>query len=490
MNDDSQANIVNTPIQSNDNSDNVILHISDLHFIKNTNEIVIAKNDTIQRDLIRRLQELREQWKPNILCITGDISDKNKDGGYEQAQIFISRLADELGISPNNIVVCPGNHDFDRKKADRFFHNKTIQEVIDNFKVPISADYDEVFSNYIAFCEGLKIPKCTYGDYTSYLFGIRKVGDINFIICNSNWFYIEEPSSLSQSLGNGVQICLPLLEYLEINHNLLENKQEHQGFSIGLLHHPSDELDDKEKYRRSIYNDPPTADYLARRVNLVLTGHKHGLPLGIGSFLSAPSINCGSTLKETSIDKAFYIVKVTDNQIKYISFKIDPLSSENKWIRNGQEDSILNPIMQEKLNEYANTNTSPLIDIITNSANPEQPSSMECLGNEAKIFQTTNTSETISNLATLLEITMKLEKAELHIKKLEFTEAFNIIDQAEEALEPSGSTIQSDELSDIYTRIALIECTRANCIHLEQGVPEDYSVAKKYFERAKNAQRK
>ncbi len=487
MKDDNQNKSVLETTCTDDYTGNVILHISDLHFIKNTDEVVITKNEIIQRDLIRRLQELPELWKPNILCITGDISDKNNEGGYKQAQIFISSLADELGIPLNNIVICPGNHDFSREKANNVFHNKTIQKIMDDFVVPIPPIYDEIFFNYIALCEKLKIPKCIYGDHTSYLFGIRTIGNINFIICNANWFYTKEPSLLKrlinrifnnesktiQSVENGAQICLPLLVYLENKHDLLKKRQEHRGFFIGLLHHPSDELADKEKYRRSISNNPPTADYLAKRVDLVLTGHKHGLPLGIGSFLSAPSINCGSTLKETSIDKAFYIVKVTDNQIKYISFKIDPLSSENKWIRDGQEDSILNPIMQKKINEFADTNDpqSPLIDLLANSVGSKQPSS--------------NTY-----LSHLEEVAEKLKKAERHIEKLEFAEAFGITDEVKKVVESLGSSMQGDELSDIYRRIALIECTRASCLHLNQGAPEDYSVAKKYLERAKNAKRK
>ena len=484
----SKSKVKQTNTHTANHMGDVILHLSDLHFINRNNEADIAKNENIQRDLIRRLQELDNQWMPTIICITGDISDKNKEDGYKLAKVFINGLAKALDIPPENIVICPGNHDLDQKKANKFYRNKTIQDVIDNFKIPISADYDEVFLSYIAFCEELKIPKCTYGDYTSYLFGIRKVGDINFIICNSNWYYVKKPSLLSrlarkifnfnaenkvmQNSENRAWICQPLLEYLENKHDLLKKRQEHQGFFIGLLHHPSEKLDDREKYRRSSSKSPPTAVYLAKRSDLVLTGHMHGLPLGITSFLTADSINCGSTLQESSIDKAFYIIKVTDFKIKGISFKFDPLSSENKWVRDGDEFTALTPLMYEKISDHLENNPqSQLMANLASSVDSKQPS-----------------SGTYSSL--LEEIIEQVQKAELHIEKLEFTEAFGIVDQAEEALEPLGSTIQSDELSDIYTRISLIECVRADLLHHNKGVPGDYSVAKEYLERAKNARRK
>ncbi len=183
----SKSKVKQTNTHTANHMGDVILHLSDLHFINRNNEADIAKNENIQRDLIRRLQELDNQWMPTIICITGDISDKNKEDGYKLAKVFINGLAKALDIPPENIVICPGNHDLDQKKANKFYRNKTIQDVIDNFKIPISADYDEVFLSYIAFCEELKIPKCTYGDYTSYLFGIRKVGDINFIL---SYFWI------------------------------------------------------------------------------------------------------------------------------------------------------------------------------------------------------------------------------------------------------------------------------------------------------------
>jgi predicted MPP superfamily phosphohydrolase len=509
MKDESQAKSVHETTRMEEYAGNVILHLSDLHFIKHNHKATIARNQNIQKDLIQRLKELPAEWKPNIICITGDISDKNKRGGYEQAQVFITSLMSELDLSPENLVICPGNHDIDGRTAGRHFSNKTIQEIIDSFDIPISSDYKKLFSRYIEFCKNLGMPKCTYGDYSSYLFGIRPINGIAFIVCNSSWFYINQAGEAQwkkavnwfyrkkkkvlQDAEKGMWMCLPLLEYLEREHDLLHRRQTHQGFRIGLLHHPSTELAEGETYRYLKSKRPPAAHYLAKRVDFMLTGHMHGRPLGMSSFMSATSINCGSTLEESSDDKAFYVIQLRDYTVNCISFTFDSTSCENKWIKGEKEEGKLTPKLHETLFKYSKKNSlAPLVTRLADSTSLERPSGR--LGFEYAtegVRCSTDFDASTGNINSLIDKVGKLlEEAESHIKRLGFAEAFDITDLIKKELEPLGSLTQSKTLSGIYTRIALIECTRATWLHGNRGIPVDYSYAKEYFKRAKNAYRK
>lgn len=475
-----------------DYAGNVILSLSDLHFMKHKDKATIAKNRNTQNDLIRCVKGLPSQWKPNIICITGDISYKNRRGGYEQAEAFITMLLKELDLTPKNLVICPGNHDIDAKKASKYFRDKTVREVIEDFEIPISSKYDEFFSSYIAFCKKLGIPECRYGEHASYLFGIRSINDINFIVCNSSWFYVnqgeesrwtklfgwlfKEKKKKVQDADKGMWLCLPLLEYLESEHDILSRKQNHQQFFIGMLHHPSRELSIDETNRYDESRNPPAADYLAKRADLVLTGHMHGLPLGETSFISTPSISCGSTLQEVSPNKSFYIIKVEKYKGDYISFRFNATSSVNKWIKDENEGTILFEELNQKICKYANEQSiQSLISLLDGAACPML--APESIGS---LYE--------SDIKSLLEeLEALLEEAEYHIKKLEFCDAFDIADDIVTKLAPVNSLTQSKALSDIYVRLAYIEISRVEWNYLKSGLPKNYSQVKEFFQKAKNA---
>jgi predicted MPP superfamily phosphohydrolase len=103
-----------------------ILHITDLHFGPSPNLTVkpnvlmseeltskLFVNDWKNRFIIDVKQSL-SQYKINLIACTGDITlGKNKEGlqlGIE----YLSKLAKELDVSPDNVLVCPGNHDISR----------------------------------------------------------------------------------------------------------------------------------------------------------------------------------------------------------------------------------------------------------------------------------------------------------------------------------------------------------------------------------------
>ena len=250
-------------------------------------------------------------------------------------------------------------------------------------------------------------------------------------------------------------------------------------------------------YSGTLFNRPPGGTLLLRRLHeradLILTGHLHSLPIGEGGYNSTPLLNCGATLQTIEVENTFALIQIEEGRFVCQFYRTDKTLPGNRWIKEGRPRKILCNAPQGMVNSFLdNRSLSSLRNILSEPASDIQTPSGELAENTMPIAPEFLISEHDNigiNINVLLEETTKqLEKAELHIKKLEFTAAFNIIDQVEKGLEPLGSSMQSDRLSEIYTRIALIECTRTSCLHLNRGAPEDYSRAKKYLERAKNAQ--
>ena len=61
-------------------SDNIILHLSDLHFSTKLSGIDKVNSDSVLEELTEILKTV--DWKPTIICITGDIVDKYDIGGF------------------------------------------------------------------------------------------------------------------------------------------------------------------------------------------------------------------------------------------------------------------------------------------------------------------------------------------------------------------------------------------------------------------------
>lgn len=91
-----------------------ILHLSDLHFgmepFKDTeneiNSTKVAERVLTLKSLKKSLKDLTEEWKPQILVISGDIGWKGHEQDYIEAEEWITKLRNELNIK--DIVVCPG----------------------------------------------------------------------------------------------------------------------------------------------------------------------------------------------------------------------------------------------------------------------------------------------------------------------------------------------------------------------------------------------
>lgn len=99
-----------------------ILHISDLHRDPSNPISNSALLDSLERDRARYRSESPAIADPNLIIVSGDIiygissDEKNPDKElakqYEQAEIFLAKLADAfVGGDRNKVIIVPGNHD-------------------------------------------------------------------------------------------------------------------------------------------------------------------------------------------------------------------------------------------------------------------------------------------------------------------------------------------------------------------------------------------
>jgi hypothetical protein len=109
-----------------------ILHLGDLHFTAETSPP--AKLQWLLDD-IRKGEGLGFETL-DYLVISGDVTDKGREGGFESACEFVSLLIKEFNLSAKQCILVPGNHDLEdqeesysrRKNADGLKPEQWVQQ--------------------------------------------------------------------------------------------------------------------------------------------------------------------------------------------------------------------------------------------------------------------------------------------------------------------------------------------------------------------------
>jgi hypothetical protein len=130
-----------------------------------------------------------------------------------------------------------------------------------------------LFQNFIkASNELFKLQKLENGHASgSYLFGVRKIEDIRFLILNSSWYSRDGDDIKKLFLG------LPLIQFL-FSKKLIAHKdnQENKYITIGLAHHPLDSEWYEYNENTSTSTRMSPFSYLLDKCSIFLTGHTHG----------------------------------------------------------------------------------------------------------------------------------------------------------------------------------------------------------------------
>jgi Leucine-rich repeat (LRR) protein len=262
-----------------------ILFLSDIHFgVKpfNNNQETEATTTTINMrkkvlevELFPKIQEFIEnnpQWKIDCIAITGDLAWSGIWEEYLEFMKWLKKLIEILQLTPNDVIVCPGNHDLER--------NKIINDEISQTRTTIESMFKNKFEkmviwfeNYSRFQNEFGISNLNYNNQNSNVIGTIDKNynehDIRFVILNSAWFHFKDEVQGKLWLGCN------FIDNMYATERLVEIDQiKNDKIIIGLIHHPFSwlnplETDEHPSSMKSVKK------LIVNGTHLILTGHTH-----------------------------------------------------------------------------------------------------------------------------------------------------------------------------------------------------------------------
>lgn len=290
-------------------SDTVILHISDLHFSSNSK--IKREKEKIMNSLLDVLIQLEPEWKPNVICVSGDIVDRYDVSAYPLAKIWFEKLSQALDISMDSFILTPGNHDCSRdiKKYPRLDSNdeSLVNEVL-TYEIP--AYVTARFEAYESFCRDLQVPTYTWRSGDNYLVGYRVINNVIYLGCNTEWFAYSDESKLR--LGRKI------VEELQQASGELGNFKKvaimHRGGEVGFH-------ENEVQYHNDFC---PALHFLWRMCDMTLYGHSHEQVGGEPNKMENHcfTIKAGAASMNSEHPNNVNVIRIKENsiEIKHISY--------------------------------------------------------------------------------------------------------------------------------------------------------------------------
>lgn len=307
-----------------DNSQ-ILLHLTDLHFGMNAKSVDENDNRTLsQQTLLATLRSLPPEWKPTIICLSGDIGYFGSKGDYDLAKVWLDELLDVCGLSYDRVVVAAGNHDIVRDEAT-YFSRPADADVADKaLRVPVWDGFQKAFKPFIDFCAAAGIPPMHINGEPSWLVGERMVEGIRFVSLNSSWYCRDEHDKDKLWLG------LPQLRNLVTAGKLTDIYDARTPLTVTLVHHPFDWLNEQEQL--AFGARPSTRDFLAQRTHIILTGHTHARMSKAHRIAEAAyHFTCGAAYAGGKHPNGFRLIRLTPEQFEYRSYEYDAGADTATW---------------------------------------------------------------------------------------------------------------------------------------------------------------
>ncbi|WP_457564181.1 metallophosphoesterase family protein [Caminibacter sp.] len=206
----------------------VFVHLSDIHFNEKTD---VEREFCIIKKILDKYKNKRM-----YLVVSGDLSIKADMREFENAAFFIEKIINEYDITPNRLVVVPGNHDYDRKVTQSAYNvERYVKERFDESKdfkvndfVMLKRDdekWNRKFDNFSDFI------------YQRFYHKKYNYKGFNFIDDYEFWFVMLNTSrKIDQFFIDNVDFDIQFLVECECNKP-----------KIAIGHHPSNWAKQKEK---------------------------------------------------------------------------------------------------------------------------------------------------------------------------------------------------------------------------------------------------
>lgn len=324
-----------------------VLHISDIHFgmESSDNPTGFAKREIALEEMVKLLQNLNNDDKPDIVVISGDIVWQAREEGFKIAQKWIENLLSVLELTPQDLVLCAGNHEINRQKTIGLTRPGNSSEADKFLSIENLENFLRPFESYENFYSEMNIPKLTLGNGEYSLFGQREVKGLKFIVLNSAWFCRNDQDKLKLWIG------LPQLQILQSKNQIIHPKEFNNGIiSVAVLHHPISWLHEEEQ--QTYDPRPGSYRYLAERSHLILSGHVHAsIENASRMFNRAYVVTGGSTYSGRDYRNNFSILKINKEERACIQIPYEYEPRNDNWERK-QEQKLFLTIEEEKKNEF------------------------------------------------------------------------------------------------------------------------------------------
>lgn len=238
-----------------------ILHLTDLHYSekgKDPSKIINA--------IIAKIKE--ENISIDFVFFTGDIVNIGSDNaGYSEAiNLLFGPLQSELKIDPENIIICPGNHDIDRSKISKSLKSYFNTEIKDNASLnKFYRAKDNDFQNSL-------LPLYPYKNFANAFYKGKGENELcDMYSLHYRQFHNKKiavvglyTSWLSALFGDEDKgnLLIPTEILLEIS-----NKIKDCDVKIVLMHHPV--------YFLKEYNSYEVENIIHSNFNMLFSGHIH-----------------------------------------------------------------------------------------------------------------------------------------------------------------------------------------------------------------------
>lgn len=308
-----------------------ILHLSDLHYgVQDADggSIDLANLHKRAMDgLIKTLGTIPKDypdWKPDIVAITGDIAWAAKESDYAQAAVFVKELLEMFDLTPEDVVLCPGNHDVDLGLSR---YNPSIQSEEDSDEflcVDAIGHRVEPFKNFAKFSKKLGIPQLNNSvkdnKTVRYLFGCRDIRGVRFAVFNTAWNVYRRKKGQPESLWIGARLTTDVIQQKEDPANDL---------FVSLFHHPFKYLDDSECY---LYGQKLVVSQdILKFSDVILNGHVHGEICPATFERNSSHVFISSTaFDENSLPKGCQIIRI-DRSRRCYSTKVIRNNYLHEW---------------------------------------------------------------------------------------------------------------------------------------------------------------
>jgi 3',5'-cyclic AMP phosphodiesterase CpdA len=315
----------------------IVLHLTDLHFgYQSTNSNERVDRQIALNGLLSTIGDLHQDWKPSIICLSGDIAYTGSREDYQLALEWLRRLMDVCQLGPERVIACPGNHDVIRARAlqqDRPSNANTADRILATDVPPV---FNEIFAGYIWFCQEVGIQSLILDSKESWLVGAHEVIDgIQFVSLNTSW-YCQGDDDLGK-----LWVGLPQIRSLVADRKLNSISNPSTPITIVLMHHPFSWLTQDDRVTRGSRN---TAEYLARHCHILLTGHEHGR-MGRAHQVSegAQHFPGGAGYESGAYENGFRLIRLEGQHFVYRSYEYDASRTEDNWQQRGDDTTILKP---------------------------------------------------------------------------------------------------------------------------------------------------